>query len=682
MTTQSAGVAPFRDDLLPWLTEMLACEREAISEQLRTAVNAHLEQRHVSVLAAIASRMKVDEGDEGDTKGSLKAPEVEHPAPQDSSDERKAPHAEAPAAKAEETVLPHHPFIAGLLEAFQHFTKGDGHSPDEELMETAKQKLMAGKKGLKVDPHSEKHYKSKALREMAGDRDDGTSHSPISLFVHSNHFEVICGVIIFSCTLVMVAEVQYNGLTSGYHLEVENYLRPAYESWPGAEATFGVLGVLFNLWFTVELTLRFWAYKWKSLRMGWMYFDSILVFLGLLDVFGLLNFGMDPMLLRLARLLRMVRLVKLVKAIKAFETLFLLVRSIQASMGALIWSFLLLCFVQLATGILLCQLLRAFIDNPQEDIEVRNEVFMKFGTFTNAMITMFEISLANWVPVARLLYFRVNHWYGGILIVFRCCFMFGMIKVITAIFIAETNRCANSDDNIAVAKKQRLKEAYCLKLREIFEELDDSGDGLLSWAEFEPLVTDELLRTWLSTLDIDTQELESLFQILDTGDGKIDVGEFTRGMSRVRGPAKSIDVLKIITNLGQISGKLDTLNKRATMLGFSPEPDAVDAQAQRLQQIDTKLDEVLRVGSRHMSLLESTTSADITDPWILARTCIPSSLPKTPCSAEVPPSRPQTENVRGIRSSATAGAPACGPSVWQCSGSPFMRANTDKISRR
>jgi len=74
-------------------------------------------------------------------------------------------------------------------------------------------------------------------------------------------------------------------------------------------------------------------------------------------------------------------------------------------------------------------------------------------------------------------------------------------------------------------------------------------------------VKDELLQTWLSTLEIDTYDLEHLFEMLDNGDGQIDVGEFINGMSRVKGWAKSIDVVKLLTVSKKIDAKLDIIVK-------------------------------------------------------------------------------------------------------------------------
>jgi len=133
------------------------------------------------------------------------------------------------------------------------------------------------------------------------------------------------------------------------------------------------------------------------------------------------------------------------------------------------------------------------------------------------------------------------------------------MTVITAVFIAETNRVAASDDELAITKKQRAKESYCSKLKDVFLELDVSRDGYVSWDEFTELMDDDLIKVWLTTLEIDTLDLNQLFQMLADNDARFNVHEFVDCLSRVRGPAKSVDMVRVITIIGKLEKKVEML---------------------------------------------------------------------------------------------------------------------------
>jgi len=399
------------------------------------------------------------------------------------------------------------------------------------------------------------------LNELAGiDRMKATQNrGTVSKIVRSTAFEIATAGLIFALMVVMCAEAQYHGMNAGFELNMAGYARPGSESWPYAQHVFRALEISFNVMFTLELVLRLVALKSVFLKSGWFWLDFTLLSMSWLHSVGVLHIGLDPMLLRLLRLLELLRLVKVFKAFQVVDTLLLLIKSIQSSFSVLLWSFLLLMSVQTAAGIALSQLLSDFINDKSKPVQVRKQVFEYFGTMVNSSLTMFEIIQGNWVVSCRLLYNEVSKWYGLFYITFRCCAMFAVIKVITAVFIAETTRHANSDDELALTRKQRQKEAYVAKLKDVFIELDHSRDGFISWEELERLIDDDMLQSMLHTLDIDTNDLQYVFEVLDNGDNQIDFKEFMCGLTQVRGPAKGIEVFKLLVSVEKMEGTLNKL---------------------------------------------------------------------------------------------------------------------------
>merc|ERR1712113_1234333 len=141
---------------------------------------------------------------------------------------------------------------------------------------------------------------------------------------------------------------------------------------------------------------------------------------------------------------------------------------------------------------------------------------------------------------------------------YRCVFCFAVISVITAVFISETNRVASADDDIAMLNKDRASNLMVRRVKDLFAALDASGDGLITWDEFQPLMGDPVMRSFMSTLELDVEDCENVFQFLDLdGEGGITFDEFIQGMKTIRGGAKRIDVATVLKLTRKIDARLN-----------------------------------------------------------------------------------------------------------------------------
>eukprot|EP00404_Azadinium_spinosum_P045945 CAMPEP_0180804022 /NCGR_PEP_ID=MMETSP1038_2-20121128/61233_1 /TAXON_ID=632150 /ORGANISM="Azadinium spinosum, Strain 3D9" /LENGTH=159 /DNA_ID=CAMNT_0022844425 /DNA_START=148 /DNA_END=627 /DNA_ORIENTATION=- len=138
---------------------------------------------------------------------------------------------------------------------------------------------------------------------------------------------------------------------------------------------------------------------------------------------------------------------------------------------------------------------------------------------TRAMISMFELTVGNWVPILRFLHDRVNEWFGLALLVYRCFVGFAVMKVITGVFLHETFKVAASDDDLMIRQKQRDSAKHLKKMRLLFREADDSGDGFLTFREFKEVMEDPRVKAWLAAMDLDVGDVELVFGLLDGGVG-------------------------------------------------------------------------------------------------------------------------------------------------------------------
>jgi len=133
---------------------------------------------------------------------------------------------------------------------------------------------------------------------------------------------------------------------------------------------------------------------------------------------------------------------------------------------------------------------------------------------------------------------------------------FSVVTVITAVFIQETFKVATSDDKIMMMQKERAIKAQKSKMRALFEHADVDGDGRIGIEEFRRVMEDQQVRVWLSSMELDFSNTDLLFSMVDNdGSGEITLDELVAGFGRLRGSAKTIDLMMLHAVLGKATGK-------------------------------------------------------------------------------------------------------------------------------
>lgn len=370
--------------------------------------------------------------------------------------------------------------------------------------------------------------------------------------VHGKAFELASGALIMANIVLMACRMQYEGIEKGYLLQTGEFTKPASETWSGAEQLFFIFNIGFNVLFCIELLLRIASDRLQSIYSGWIWFDGIIVGMSLIDLFG--SLPLNPVMMRLIRLVRLMRLLKILRTMEVFHSLLLLLKAIAASWHAALWSFLLLLSIQLLAGLFLCQALADFISDESQDLQSRRDMYEYFGTFIRTQFTMFEITMANWVPCARDVFDHVGEFWALVIIVYRCLFCSAVVKVITALFITETYRVLADDDDLAKMKDQREKRVFARKARKIMAMIGRWHTGTLQKKHVDALLDDEEVADHITPLGFETQDLRTLFWLLENGTNEVELGHFLARMGKFKGAASKLEIaanMKLLHNLHQ-----------------------------------------------------------------------------------------------------------------------------------
>jgi len=307
--------------------------------------------------------------------------------------------------------------------------------------------------------------------------------------------------------------------------------------------------------------------KLDMLKSVWNWFDAVVVGAWLVEETGLATLLLNPNLLRLMRLLRVLRLLRLIKQVQAMDSLQVLVGSLKACISVALWSATVLVMVFVLCGFILNASVDNFMKNTDNSLESRQAVFRYFGTFTRSFLTMYELSLGNWVPCTRLLVEEVHELYSGCILLFRYLVGFAMVRVMTGVFLHETFQVAALDDDLMVVQKARMVKKYRQKMENLMKAADDSGEGSIDRAEFIATLSQKRLRTWVAAMDLEVGDLDILYDFLETEyDGGLTEKELIAGFTRLKGPARSIDLIGLTFKIAYLQDSLADLRENVDWL--------------------------------------------------------------------------------------------------------------------
>lgn len=380
--------------------------------------------------------------------------------------------------------------------------------------------------------------------------------------LESAQFDIFISIAILCSSIVAALEMQYHGMDIGYALGFDGYDHPAQDQWPWASQALFVLDCTAVILFTLELVIRFVVYRCQTLTKPWNWLDIVVVVLS----WARFRYGdgtMDPLIarmVRLGRLARVVRTLRITSAGQIFESFLLITKSVTASVSTLGWSVLIVFLVQTLAGMLIGYLVQEFMTDSEKPLADRADVFNYYGTFTRITITMFEVHFANWAPACRVLVDTVGEPVAFVFVAYRCLAGFAILSVVSSVFIQQTMQIAQLDREVMITRKEKEKRNLSRQLLLLFQTLDLSHDGRVSWEEVSCVLHDPKICMWLAALDLDADHLELIFKTLDTdGHELLSPEELVAGALMVKGPAKNLEILRVSANLRTVLLKLEAL---------------------------------------------------------------------------------------------------------------------------
>lgn len=367
--------------------------------------------------------------------------------------------------------------------------------------------------------------------------------------------DVLACLLILANTVIIFVQLQFEGCNVRAALGMESD-----PCWPGAESVFSGLDYAFATIFLLELVARVAYFRAAFFKDPLNLLDAAVIAMTSFATFAFLHGSRNMIVTRMMRNAKFVRTLRFARAFQVCHQLRVLVRTISASFMSLFWSMIILFFFMLVSALFLCQSLQEFVRDASQDEEDRRWVESTYGSAAKALWTFFQITFSGgWPAWVHPLVEKVGVHYAMFFAVYVAVVVFAVLRIITALFLKDTLNVAANDKEMMIQNKLREKAGYAARLEQVFREADRSGDGKVTWEEFEELLSKPSARAYLSALELETHEVESMFMLLDDGDGSISSEEFLSGIVRLKGQARSLDVLLLLHENKKIAAHVDRL---------------------------------------------------------------------------------------------------------------------------
>jgi len=358
------------------------------------------------------------------------------------------------------------------------------------------------------------------------------------------------GLILLNCSLIALQATELNKKRDGVYNGFEH---------------------IFVFCFLVEWILRMMSSGWVWLCSFFNLCDSFLVIgTGVITMWILQPAGVELGLFRKLTALRILRLVRVARAVRFMtwaKEMWLLLRGLIESFRTLLWTLIIVITVLYVFAIASVELIGKhsdFIDDPY--------VQERFGTLVDAMFTLFQVmTLDTWADSIVRPLMEKQTLLALYFIFFVTVSVFVLMNLITAVIVENAFSIAKDDEQMAAKQVETKNQKEIQSLARMFIDLDEDQSGELNIYEFRRALSIPKFLNKLKLLDMQPHECMEVWDLLDDGDGLLTVEEFTNGLRRMKGGARSKDILDMLKRLRTSLSQAEALQHDVECLGDSME---------------------------------------------------------------------------------------------------------------
>jgi len=320
---------------------------------------------------------------------------------------------------------------------------------------------------------------------------------------------------------------------------------------------FIIFGWAFCIFFTLEMVLKISANPNRFFKgLGWQMniFDLSLVALQWLDVFVTASATDDSSstnfnVMRIVRMVRLVRIVRSYRVLRMLGEVRAIVWSVGTSFKPLLGAMLVLIGVIYLMAVYLVDTCNAYRVSMESTDAGFQPLGNYFGSVGGGMLTLWQAMTGglDWASVMSPLLEHTSPIAVAIFLFYIAFSLLALLNLITGVFVES-----------AVKRGKEDKDNYLVQyVRGVFKKMEQTNARVITWEDFQASLDTNEMKELFKAMDLDISEAHCVFKILDLDDdGALDADEFLSGCLRLRGPAKTLDVLVLMREIRSMQNQI------------------------------------------------------------------------------------------------------------------------------
>lgn len=257
--------------------------------------------------------------------------------------------------------------------------------------------------------------------------------------------------------------------------------------------------------------------------------------------------------MRIARLLRLVPLVNLPQ----FRDFRLMGSTISGSLKPFVCTLAFICWMVYMVAVYFTEYTLVYkldTESSKDDVEAINQYF---GTLLTSFYSLFQSITGgvNWADIANLSSRLISPRMQVVFLLYIAFSLLAVMNAVTSVFVESVHRTA-----------QDAQDMYVLsRISDFFIACDVDKSKYITWSEFQEL-DQEKLKVYLKEMNMDRDEVYSLFYLLDENGEGISAEQLLRGCWKLNSNAKALDVMLVSKGIQRLEAEVEKARRELASL--------------------------------------------------------------------------------------------------------------------